>query len=366
MIENIPWFDLKRQYFQIGDEIKTAMNEVMENAAFSGGSFTEKFEKKFALYCDVNYSIGVNSGTSALHLALCALGVQEGDEVIVPANTFVASVWGICYLNATPVFVDCCPNTWNISTDDVEKKITDKTKGIIAVHLYGQPFDVDAIIEITKRHKLFLLEDSAQAHGAKYKGKRTGSFGDMGCFSFYPGKNLGAYGEGGAITTNHRVLVDKIKCYRDHGQSMKYCHDEIGYNMRMDGLQGAVLNVKLKYIESWNKRRQAISQLYKESITNPKIKMQVLPERVESVYHLFVITTEDREDFQTYLKKKGIFTGLHYPVPCHLQKALAYIGHKKGDFPNSEYLSNHCVSLPMFPELTDEEVTRVIETCQTY
>jgi dTDP-4-amino-4,6-dideoxygalactose transaminase len=365
-MQKIPFLDLKKQYLQIKDEIHVAINEVLDNTAYSHGPFVEKFEKNLASYCGTKYALGVNTGTSALHLAMLALNIGEGDEVIIPANTFIATAWGVSYVNATPVFVDCDPVTWNIDPSKIEEKITDKTKAIIGVHLYGQPFNVDAVAAIAKKHNLYMVEDCAQAIGAKYKEVKVGGFGEMGCFSFYPGKNLGAYGEGGGITTNNESYYKHIQSLRNHGSIERYYHDELGYNMRMDGIQGAILDVKLKYIDGWNARRKEIAGKYQEGISNTKIKIQAQPEWSDSIYHLFVITTEDRDGLMKYLQSNNIFPGLHYPVPVHLQKVYSSLGYKKGDFPNSEYLAEHCLSLPMFSELSDQEVERVTEVINQF
>jgi len=339
---------------------------VLEDTAFSGGKYVEEFEQNFAKFCQTNYSVAVNNGTSALHLAMLALGIGEGDEVIIPANTFIATAWGVSYTNAIPVFVDCNPNTWEIDIAKIEEKITSKTKAIIGVHLYGQPCDIDAIRQICTKYNLYFVEDAAQAHGAYYKGKRIGQFGEMACFSFYPGKNLGTYGEGGGITTNEERYVKHLHSLRSHGSVIRYYHDEIGYNMRMGGIEGAVLSVKLQYLDSWNTRRKEIAKIYQKGITNLKIKMQFQPDFVDSVYHLFVITTENRNALQKYLNEHDIFPGLHYPVPCHLQKAYLHLGYKKGDCPNAEYLAEHCLSLPMYAELTNEEVNHIVEIINQY
>ncbi len=365
-ISKIPFLDLKKQYLQIKDEIRIAIDAVLDQTAYSHGPFVEKFEKDLANYCNTKYALGLNSGTSALHLAMVALGIGNGEEVILPANTFIATAWGVSYVNATPVFVDCDPDTWNIDASKIEAKITSKTKAIIGVHLYGQPFDINAVAAIAEKHNLFLVEDCAQSIGADYKGKKTGGFGEMGCFSFYPGKNLGAYGEGGGITTNNEAYYKHIQSLRSHGSTERYYHDELGFNMRMDGIQGAVLDVKLNYIDNWNSRRKQIASKYQNEIQNDKIKMQMQPEWSDSIYHLFVITTDDRDGLMKYLQGNQIFPGLHYPVPCHLQKVYSKLGYKKGDFPHSEYLAEHCLSLPMFAELTDNEVERIIEVLNNY
>jgi dTDP-4-amino-4,6-dideoxygalactose transaminase len=366
MNKKINCLDLKGQHQQIKQEVFEAFEKVYENTAFSGGSFVESFEKDFARFCDTQYAIGVNNGTSALHLAMIALGIGQGDEVIVPANTFIATAWGVSYVGATPVFVDCLPDTWEIDPAKAEAAITPRTKAIAGVHLYGQPFDIDVISAICKKHNIYLIEDAAQAQGARYKGKPVGGFGEMACFSFYPGKNLGACGEAGGITTNKESYYKHLQSLRSHGMTVRYYHDELGFNMRMGGLEGASLSIKLKYLPGWNQRRQAIAKRYQQEIKNDKLQMQVQPEGHESVFHLFVVTTADRDGLIKYLNERNIFPGLHYPVPCHLQKAYSHLGYKEGDCPNSEYLASHCVSLPMYAELTDEEVKYVIDTLNQY
>ena len=363
---HIPFADLHRQYLEIKDEVLIEIEKVLMASAFTNGYSVNNFEVAFAEYCKTKFSAAVNSGTSALHLALSALDINKNDEVIVPANTFIATAWGVAYRGAVPVFVDCDAFNWEIDPSKIEKKITGKTKAIIGVHLYGQAFDIDSIAVLAKEHNFHLVEDACQAHGATYKGRMTGSMGNIGCFSFYPGKNLGTYGEGGAITTNDESIINRIKALRNHGSLIRYYHDDIGFNMRMGGLEGAVLNVKLKYLDRWNEKRKKIAQQYKSSIKNTKIKFQQVPDYTEPVYHLFVIAVEDREAFVNHLNKYDISPGFHYPVPCHLQKAFASLDYKKGDLPNSEYLADHCVSLPMFPELTDEEVLRVIDAVNGY
>ena len=366
MNKKIPCLDLKGQHQQIKREVFEAFEKVYEQTAFSGGTFVEEFEKNFAAFCDTKYAVGVNNGTTALHLAMLALGVDKEDEVIIPANTFIATAWGVSYTGATPVFVDCDPNTWEMDISQLESKITSKTKAVIGVHLYGQPFDIQAAQNICKKHGIFLIEDAAQAQGALYMGKPVGGFGEMACFSFYPGKNLGACGEAGGLTTNNADYYKHLQSLRNHGSVVRYYHDEIGYNMRMGGLEGASLTIKLKYLPDWNKKRKEIANKYHRGIKNPKIKMQFQPRGHDSVFHLFVITTEKRDDLIRFLNDKNIFPGLHYPVPCHLQKAYVSLGYKKGDFPNSEYLADHCLSLPMYAELADEEIEYVIDTLNAY
>jgi len=358
--EKIPCLDLKKQHQQIKGEIFDEFEKVFEKTAFSGGPFVGAFEEAFARFCGVRYAVAVNSGTSALHLAMLALGIGKGDEVIIPANTFIATPWAVSYVGATPVFVDCDPDTWEIDAAEIEKKITAKTQAVIGVHLYGQPFDVAAVKAICDKHRIFLVEDAAQAHGAKFKGVRVGGFGALACFSFYPGKNLGACGEGGAITTNNEAYYTHLQSLRNHGSSERYYHDEVGFNYRMGGLEGASLSVKLKHLEGWNSRRREIARRYLTEITNPKIKMQKQPDWAESIFHLFVVTTKHKDAFVKHLAANNIVAAFHYPVPCHLQKAYAHLEYKKGDCPNAEYLAEHCISLPMFAELTDEEVSKVI------
>jgi dTDP-4-amino-4,6-dideoxygalactose transaminase len=365
MNNKIPCLDLQGQHRQVKNEIFEAFEKVYAKTAFSGGPFVEEFENAFAQYTHTHCCVGVSNGTVALHLAMLALGIGQGDEVIIPANTFIATAWGVSHAGATPVFVDC-DDTWNIDPTKIEAAITPKTKAIIGVHLYGQPFDIDAVKAICDKHKLFLVEDAAQAQGARYKGTVVGGFGEMACYSFYPGKNLGACGEAGGITTNNQVYADHLKSLRNHGCTVRYFHDEIGYNYRMGGLEGASLSVKLKYLEGWNNRRRAIASRYRNEIVNPKIKMQLKPEWADGISHLFVITTEDKSGLVEYLAKNDIIAAFHYPVPCHLQKAYQHLGYKTGDFPKSEYLAAHCISLPMYAELTDADVDRVIHTINLF
>ncbi|MFN5181416.1 MAG: DegT/DnrJ/EryC1/StrS family aminotransferase [Bacteroidota bacterium] len=365
-IYNIPCLDLKGQHSQIKNEVFEYFERVYENTAFSGGSFVEEFENGFSDYIGSKYSIAVNNGTSALHLAMLTLGIGKGDEVIIPANTFIATAWGVSYSGAIPVFVDCAEDTWEVNPLKIEEAITPKTKAVIGVHLYGQPFDIDSVLKICKAHNLFLIEDAAQAQGSRYKGKTVGVFGEIACYSFYPGKNLGACGEAGGLTTNHEKIAEHLKSLRNHGSVKRYFHDEIGFNMRMGGLEAASLIVKLKYIENWNNRRREIARLYQSKIINKKIIMQRQPEWVDSNYHLFVVTCNEKVELVKYLNEKGIFPGFHYPVPCHLQKAYSHLGYKKGDFPNSEFLAENCLSLPMFAELTNEQVNYVIETINKF
>lgn len=358
--------DLTRDYEKHKDEYMEAIAEVCSKTAFSGGEFADRFDRQFADYLGAAAAAGVNNGTSALHLAMNALDVKEGDEVIVPANTYIATAWAVVYTGATPVFADCTADTWEIDPEDVRRKITPRTKGIIGVHLYGQPFDIDAIMSIAKEHDLFVVEDCAQAHAAKYKGRMVGTFGQMGCFSFYPGKNLYAFGEGGSVVSDNTDYIDRITVMKNQGCRVRYYHEVIGYNMRLEGLQGAVLSVGLRYLDEWTKRRREIGRRYISRITNPLFKMQAHPDDTDPVFHLFEVMVPDPDDFLKYMEEHDVECNRHYPVPCHLQKAFSYLGYKKGDCPNAEALASHCATLPLFPEMTDEEAELVIRLCNDY
>lgn len=356
----VPFLDLKVNYQSIKPEVDKAIQNVIDNTAFALGFAVDSFEKNFAKYINVKNAIACNSGTSALHLALLAANIKAGDEVITTPSTFVSTVWAISYVGATPVFVDTDLETYTIDPKKIEEKITSKTKAILPVHLYGQAADLDPIIAIAKKHNLLVIEDCAQAHGALYKGKPCGSIGDFGCFSYYPGKNMGAYGEGGMVTTNHDEYAKKMQLFRNHCQPEKYYHNDIGYNYRMDGIQGAVLDVKLKHIEKWNDMRRANAQKYSvalegiSEITTPKVAEYMKP-----VWHLYEIRVSDkatRDNLLSFLHEKEVGAGLHYPIPVHLQKAYENLNHKKGDFPVVEQMADCLVSLPMFPELSEEMI----------
>lgn len=365
-MENIRRIDLTRDYLRHEKEYQDAINRVCRETAFSGGKYADEFDKEFADFVGSKYASGVNNGTSALHCAMLALGVGAGDEVIVPANTYIATAWGVSYTGAVPVFVDCTPDTWEIDPSLIEDKITPRTKGIIGVHLYGQPFDFAGVEAIADKHGLFVVEDCAQAHGAMFEGRNVGTLGELGCFSFYPGKNLYAFGEGGSVTCDNEEYYKHINRLKNQGCDIRYYHDEIGYNYRMEGIQGAVLSVSLKYLPEWTRRRQETGRRYLSEITNPLITMQRHPDNTESVFHLFVIEVDDRDDFVKYMADSGVECNMHYPVPCHLQKAYADLGYKEGDCPNAEYLAAHCVTLPLFPEMREDEIVRVISLCNKY
>jgi dTDP-4-amino-4,6-dideoxygalactose transaminase len=357
----IPFVDLKAQYAGIKDEVNVAIQGILESCQFTLGSEVAAFEEEFATYCQAQYGIGVNTGTSALHLALLAAGIGPGDEVITVPFTFVATVAAIYYTGATPVFVDINPRTFTIDVKAIESAITERTKAILPVHLYGQPADMDPILEIAKRHGLVVIEDAAQAHGAEYKGKRVGSIGDMGCFSFYPGKNLGAYGEGGMVVTSNAEYTRTIRMLRDWGAEQKYHHVLKGYNFRLEGIQGAVLRVKLRHLEKWTEARRAVAAHYDELLSDSGVQTPEAMSYARHVYHVYAIRTQQRSEWQQALQAKGIQTGIHYPIPVHLLPAYADLGYSKGDFPHAEQAANEVLSLPMFAELSRDQCQEVCE-----
>jgi dTDP-4-amino-4,6-dideoxygalactose transaminase len=357
----IPFVDLKAQYLEIKDEVNTAIQGILETSQFTLGKEVAAFEEEFAAYCQAPYGIGVNTGTSALHLALLAAGVGPQDEVITVPFTFVATVAAIHYTGAKPVFVDIDPRTFTIDVQQIEAAITPKTKAIIPVHLYGQPADMDPILDIAKRHGLTVIEDAAQAHGAEYKGKRAGSMGDMGCFSFYPGKNLGAYGEGGMVVTDNADYTRTLRMLRDWGAEQKYQHVLKGYNYRLEGIQGAILRVKLRRLEAWTEARRAAAAHYDELLADSGVATPEAMDYARHVYHIYAIRTQQRSEWQQALHAKGIQTGIHYPIPVHLLPAYADLGYSRGDFPHSEQASDEVLSLPMFPELSSAQCEEVSE-----
>ena len=356
----IPFLDLRAQYRQIKPEIDAAVARVIDGTQFVLGPEVAAFEERFADYCGVTHCAALNSGTSALHLALLAAGIGRGDEVITVSMTFVATTSAILYCGARPVFVDVEPDKWTMDPALIEAAITSRTKAILPVHLHGLMADMDPIVDIARRHGLVVIEDAAQAHGAEYKGRRAGSIGDVGCFSFYPGKNLGAYGEGGAAVSNHSGISHRIKLLRDWGQETKYNHVITGYNYRMDGIQGAVLNVKMDHIEAWTEARRAVASHYDRLLANSCYRRPAQPSHCRHVYHVYAIELARREEMQKALQVAGIGTGIHYPVPVHLQKAYKDLGYRPGDFPVTEELANKLLSLPIYPELRPEQVAEVI------
>ncbi len=356
---NVPFLDLKAQYKQIKDEVKPEIDFVLDNTCFILGPKVKEFEGNFAKYCGVKHCLGVNSGTDALTLALKAIGIKQGDEIIIPANTFVATAESVSHCGAIPVLVDMDKHTYLINPELIEQKITKKTRAIIPVHLYGQMCDMDKIMNIAKQHNLFVIEDSCQSHGAEFKGKKAGSIGHLGCFSFYPGKNLGAYGEGGAITTNSDEYAEAIIKLRDHGAKQKYYHDIIGFNSRLHGIQGAVLNVKLRHLDSWNNARIKNARLYEKHLKGSKIFPAVEHKNGKHIYHLYVVQIPNRDEAAKQLNALGVQTGIHYPIPIHLSGAYSFLNYEKGDFPETEKAADKILSLPMFPELTEEQIKYV-------
>jgi dTDP-4-amino-4,6-dideoxygalactose transaminase len=414
----VPFIDLKAQYDSIREEIQNALNKVLESTAFSGGPFVAQFEKEFAAYCGCKHAVGVGSGTDALWVTLLALGIGPGNEVITVPNSFIATAEAISYCGARPVFVDIDKSTYNMDPNKLEDYVkkrfasyamrsAPRPKAVIPVHLFGQSADMDSIMEITQKYGLFVVEDACQAHGAEYLSRRetynppptplwkrdnppkspfikgglegdfkgvmggfsnegrwrkAGTIGNAGCFSFYPGKNLGAYGEAGAVVTNDDTLTEKIKVLRDHGQPVKYCHDCIGWNARMDGFQGAVLGVKLRYLDEWNESRRHNARRYNNLLSSIEgIQTPEEAEYAKHVYHLYAIRTQNRDGLIRNLTEKNISCGIHYPLPIHLQKAYEFLGLKKGAFPVSEKYARELVSLPMYPELTEEQIAYVVE-----
>jgi len=375
---NVPFLDLKIQYQTIKTEVNAAIQNVLDNTSFVLGKSVFDFEKAFAEAHNVKYCSGVGSGTDANHLVLWSLGIGPGDEVIMPADTFVATAWGATLCYANPVFVDCEPGNYNIDPSKVEAAITPRTKALVAVHLYGQPANMDPLVEIARRRKIHFVEDCAQAHLAEYKGKKIGGLSEAASFSFYPGKNLGAYGEGGAVTTNNEALAKNMKMRREHGAVEKYNHEVTGHNYRMEGIQGAVLGVKLKYLNAWTEKRRLVASKYKERLS--ALDHIILPREMpyaKHVYHLFVIQTRaasgsrkthqnTRDALMKYLNEHGVATGLHYPIPLHVQPCFKHLGYAKGDFPVTEQLSDNGLSLPMYAEMTDDQIDYVCDTIRKF
>jgi dTDP-4-amino-4,6-dideoxygalactose transaminase len=357
----IPFVDLQAQYRAIKEEIDSAIGRVLNNASFVLGPEVASFEESFAEYVGARFCVGVSNGTTAIQLALTACGIGAGAEVLVPANTFFATAEAVSTAGATPVFVDATPDSYTIDVARIEAAITPATRAIIPVHLYGQAADLEPILEIAARHNLLVIEDAAQAHGTLYKGRRVGTFGHAACFSFYPGKNLGAYGEGGAVVTSDEGVERSLRLLRDHGSERKYHHEIIGYNFRLEAIQAAVLKVKLAHLDDWNDLRRNHAALYNELLSGSNL---TLPEEMSysrHVYHLYVVQSGERDALQADLSRAGVQTGIHYPVPIHLQPAYAFLGHGRGSFPETERQAVRVLSLPMFPELTDEQIKVVAE-----
>jgi dTDP-4-amino-4,6-dideoxygalactose transaminase len=363
---NVPFLDLQAQYRSIKPELDSAIQAVLDKSAYVLGPAVAEFEKNFALYCHSDHCVGINNGTNALLLALKALGVGPGDEVITAANTFIATAAAIAHAGAKPVLVDVDPVGRTIDPNLIERAITSKTKVIIPVHLFGRTADMDPILAIAAKHNLFVLEDAAQAHGAKYKGRVAGAMGKLAAFSFYPGKNLGAYGEGGAVTTSDPELARRVRMLRDHGSEKKYYHEMLGYNARLEGIQGAVLGTKLRYLDKWNNGRNKVAQSYNRLLQDGPVGVPSMDNDYYQVFHLYVVEAKRREELMSFLQGRGVSTLIHYPVPIHLQKAFADLGYRAGDFPVTERLADQILSLPMFPELTDDQIAYVAASIKEF
>jgi len=356
----IPFIDLQREYTEISGEIREAIERVLKSGWFILGGEVKKFEENFSKYVGTRYGIGVNSGSDALFLAIKALGIGNGDEVITVSHTYISTVDAIVRNEAKPVFVDIDPDMYSINVAKIKEKITEKTRAILPVHIYGHPADMDPIMEIAKKYNLFVVEDACQAHGAEHKGKKVGGISDLGCFSFYPIKNLGAYGDGGIVLTNNEELAEKLRMLRNYGQLKKYYHDFIGVNSRLDEIQAAILRVKLKYLDEWNEKRRKIVKLYNESLEDSGVITPIEKEYARHVYHLYVIRCKNRDKLQQHLLKNGIRTQIHYPVPVHKQKAYLNLGFNV-HLPVTEKICNEILSLPMHPWLNHEEVSKIAE-----
>jgi dTDP-4-amino-4,6-dideoxygalactose transaminase len=365
----VPFVDLKTQYLNIKPEIDEVLNDIFENTAFICGKFVSRFEKEFARAHHTKHFVATSSGTDAVHLLLWSSGISHGDEVILPVNTFIATAEGVSLCGANPVFVDNDPQTYNINPQLIEEKISKNTRAVIPVHLYGQPADMDPILQLAKKYNLLIFEDACQAHLAEYKGRKVANFGKAAAFSFFPGKNLGAYGEAGGIAMNDEDIYQKLIRMRDHGSVEKYLHETLGHNYRMEEIQAGVLFVKLKHLEEWTKKRRNIAKLYCSLLEDTeKIVCPVEMEGVFHVYHLFVVRVLDgkRDALKNHLQNHGITTGLHYPIPLHLQRACHHLGHKKGDFPVAEKQTGEILSLPMYPEMEEGKVEYVCETIRSF
>lgn len=356
----VPFVSFKPMERELDEQLRSAFERVYTRSWYIGGIEDENFEKDFAQFCNVKYCVGTGNGLDALMLSLKALGVGSGDEVIVPSNTFIATALAVTYVGATPVFVEPNINTFNIDVNKIEEKITPKTKAIMPVHLYGQPCDMDKIMDIAKKHNLYVVEDSAQAHGALYKGKRVGSFGDAAGFSFYPGKNLGALGDAGAVVTNNNELAEKIRAFGNYGSDYKYHHIYKGNNSRLDEMQAAFLSIKLSCLDRMNEERRKIAKKYLDRIDNPLVKLPVVEEFAQPVWHIFAVRCDKRNELEKYLCDNGIGTNKHYPIPIHLQECYKDLGYQQGDFPIAEEISKTELSLPMFYGMSDEQVEYVI------
>jgi dTDP-4-amino-4,6-dideoxygalactose transaminase len=355
----VPFMDLRVQYESIKNEMDAAMQSVIHDSAFVMGKYVKAFEEKFAAFCGVSHCIGVGNGTDALYVALRSLGVGPGDEVITVANSFIATSEAVTLTGAKVVFTDCDPRTASMDVGKVRAAITPRTKALLPVHLYGLPADLDALMQLAKEHGLVVVEDAAQAHGGELNGRRVGSLGHAACFSFYPGKNLGAYGDGGAVVTSDQALAERVRMLANHGRLSKYDHEFEGVNSRLDGLQGAVLGVKLGHLEKWTEMRRRAAARYDANLRDSGVGVLEAPGNVRHVYHLYVVIAPGRDKVRQALADRGVSTGIHYPIPLPGLQAYRYLGHKSGDFPNAEGLAGSILSLPMFPEITDEQIDYV-------
>lgn len=362
----VPYFDLQARLRPLRPQLDAAIARTLDNCSFCLGPDVAKFETDFAKWCEAKHGVGFNSGTSALHVAMQILGVGPGDEVVTTPFTFIATSWAIAYLGGKPVYADIDEATMNLDPKRIGRAFSARTKAVMPVHLYGHPFDLDPILAECKKRNVPLVEDAAQAHGARYRGKQVGTFGVMSGYSFYPGKNIGACGEGGALVTNDEALAKRAKSVREHGSSVRYYHDEIGYNYRMEGLQGAVLGVQLPHLAAWNKRRRAIAHRYHELLQDTPLRLPLEAAGCESVYHLYVVRHPSRDNLKAHLEAAGVGSALHYPHPLHLQKCFAHLGYKPGDFPVAERAARECLSLPIYPELTDEQVEAVATAIKSF
>jgi dTDP-4-amino-4,6-dideoxygalactose transaminase len=362
----VPYLDLPLQMRGIRKEIDAAIARTLDNCSFCLGPDVVQFEKDFAKFCGAEHCVAFNSGTSALHVAMILLGIGRDDEVITTPCTFVATSWAISYVGAKPVYVDIDDATFNLKPELVERAVTKRTQAIMPVHLYGHPADLDPLLKICRKHNLPLVEDACQAHGAKYKGKVVGTFGAISCFSFYPGKNLGAYGEGGALVTNDAAYAARARALREHGSTQRYYHDEIGFNYRMEGIQGAVLAVKLKYLDKWTRERRRLAHRYHELLADTPLQLPTEAGYAESAYHLYVVRHPTRDELKKRLEANKIGCALHYPLPLHLQKCYAHLGYKTGDFPVAEKAARECLSLPIYPEMTGAQIERVSEVIHEF
>jgi dTDP-4-amino-4,6-dideoxygalactose transaminase len=362
----VPFVDLRAQHDALASELHQAIADVLERSDFILGREVSLFEEEFSAYCGARWAVGVDSGTSALELALRALGVGPGDEVITAANTFVATAAAIAYTGATPVLVDVNPQTYTIDVSLAESEISSRTRAIIPVHLYGHPADMDPLMELAERHRLAVVEDACQAHGARYKGQRVGSIGRAAAFSFYPSKNLGACGDGGMVTTNDEEVARCVRLLRDHGQNEKYNHILLGYNRRLDTIQAAVLRLKLRHLDEWNTGRQRLAVLYTRLLADTRVTTPVTADYAEPVWHLYVIRTAERDALREYLISRGISVAMHYPIPIHMQPAFSYLGYENGSFPVTEEHAGEILSLPMCPEVGEESLEYVVETIREF